>query len=124
MHAKYVLACDAEKTASDPFAATAAVARRRAEDADEVIITAGTIVPTGSTVGSAHVERLFSRGGLVLTSRRNRLGAAKEELLLLTAYNLTREWKERGQAAGAKEGIVMRRLFSACDGGLDTDPDE
>ena len=75
-------------------------------------------------ISSAEVEGLFSRGGLVLTSRRNRLGAAKEELLLLTAYNLTREWKERGQAAGAEEGIVMRRLFSACDGGLDTDPDE
>ena len=74
-------------------------------------------------ISSAEVERLFSRGGLI-TSRRNRRGAAKEELLLLTAYNLTREWKVGGQAASAEEGIVMRRLLSACDGGLDTDPDE
>ncbi len=72
-------------------------------------------------ISSAEVERLFSRGGLVLTSRRNRLGEAKEELLLLTAYNMTREWKEAGSSAGCEEEIIMRRLFGLCDGGLDID---
>jgi hypothetical protein len=57
----------------------------------------------------------------VLTFCRNRLGEEKEELLLLTAYNLTREWKEAGSVSGCKQEIIMRRLFSQCDGGLDTD---
>ena len=76
------------------------------------------------SISLAEVERLFSRGGLVLTSRRNRLGATKEELFLLTPYNLTREWKESGSAAGEEESIIMRRLFASCDGGLDEDSSE
>ena len=73
------------------------------------------------SISSAEVERLFSRGGLVLTSRRNRLGHEKEELFLLTAYNMTREWKEGGATAGTEEGIMMRRLFAGCVGGLEFD---
>ena len=57
----------------------------------------------------------------MLTSRRNRLGAEKEEKLLLTAYNLTREWKEAGEVVGQEGEIVMRLLFSECAGGLDID---
>ena len=74
-------------------------------------------------ISSAEVERLFSRGGLVLTSCRNRLGAEKEEKLLLTAYNLTREWKEAGEVVGQEGEIVMRLqvLFCDCAGGLDID---
>ena len=76
------------------------------------------------SMSSAEVERLFSRGGLVITSRRNRLGADKEELLLLllTAYNLTRAWKEAGGVgSGEENAIMMARLYSACEGGLDFD---
>ena len=74
-------------------------------------------------ISSAEVERLFSRGGLVLTSRRNRLCAVKAELFLLTAYNMTREWKEAGSAQGAEEEIMLRRLFASCNGGLNADAD-
>ena len=52
----HVLPRDADKTAADPFAAAAAAAWRKAEDADEGILTAGAIVPTGGTMGSVHMD--------------------------------------------------------------------
>jgi hypothetical protein len=42
---------------------------------------------------------------------------------LLTAYNMTRDWKEAGSAQGAEDEIMLRRLFASCNGGLDADAD-
>ena len=47
------------------------------------------------------------------TSRRNRLGAATEGLFLLTAYNLTREWKESGSAAAEEKSTYTARAAMA-----------
>jgi hypothetical protein len=79
------------------------------------------------SISAAEVERLFSRGGLVLTNRRNRLGEEKEELFLLTAYNLTRDWKaaqRAGLAASVEKDIVLRRLYPAVAAELDVDMGE
>ncbi len=66
------------------------------------------------SVSAAEVERLFSRANLVLTSRRNRISADKEERFVLAAYNITREWKERKKAGAAalEEDVMLRRFYN------------
>jgi hypothetical protein len=65
---------------------------------------------------AAEVERVFSRGGLVIRPHRNRLGAEKEELFLITAYNLTLDWKVAKALGGSEEAVVAKRLLGKdCD---------
>ena len=69
---------------------------------------------------AAEVERFFSNGAIVITPRRNRLGAEKQEPLMLAAFNLTREWRAAGLGdAGAEARIVMRRLGFIAEADLE-----
>jgi hypothetical protein len=66
----------------------------------------------GIGISAAEVERLFSKCGLVMTARRNRLGARKEELYLLAAYTATTEWREAKKLGDAEPSRrAMRHVF-------------
>jgi hypothetical protein len=68
------------------------------------------------SISGAEVERVFSRGSLVLPPHRNRLGAEKEELYLMASYNITRAWKKEKRLGGMDErGVVMSKLFPGVD---------
>lgn len=69
---------------------------------------------------AAEVERLFSRGGLVMGPRRNRLGTVKENLFILSSYNLTRTWKAARKLGEEDEAATLSRMFPV-EGGLDFD---
>jgi hypothetical protein len=74
------------------------------------------------SISAAEIERFFSKCGLVMTTRRNRLCARKENLFLLTAYNVAREWNAARRAGGADEEAVMcSALFGIDDDTLDLD---
>ena len=67
------------------------------------------------SISAAEIERFFSKCGLVMTTRRNRLCARKENLFLLTAYNVAREWNAARRAGGADEEAVMGSAFFGFD---------
>lgn len=78
-------------------------------------------------ISAAEVERLFSRAGFMLTSRRNSLGGEKEEMFLLASYNIVRQWKAEqklGGEVGAEHRVMMARVYAKCAGGLDFDDSE
>ena len=60
------------------------------------------------SASSAEVERLFSKCGIVLGPRRNRLGADKEDSFLSIAYNMARTWKHAGELTEAE---IVRSVF-------------
>ena len=74
---------------------------------------------------SAEVERLFSKGGLVLTSRRNSIGDDKEEKFMMAAYNAASAWKEKnklGKAdAEAAHAAMLSCFYDGCVEGADAD---
>jgi hypothetical protein len=75
------------------------------------------------SISAAEIERFFSKCGLVMTTRRNRLCARKENLFLLTAYNVAREWNSARRTGDADEEAVMSSAFFhiADDQTLDLD---
>ena len=77
-------------------------------------------------ISSAEVERLFSRGGIVLTPRRNRLGSEKREKFLVVGYNLSADWSVAVKAGeeGAEQRVALMNFYDECSGGLDFDDDE
>lgn len=66
-------------------------------------------------VSSAEVERLFSKGALVITPHRNRLGDHKSELYIMAAYNMTAAWKAEQKLGGkggyAASDVLLTHLF-------------
>lgn len=75
------------------------------------------------SISAAEIERFFSKCGLVMTTRRNRLGARKENLFLLTAYNTARKWNAARRQGDADEENVMALTFFN-DPTLDRDGDD
>jgi len=82
-------------------------------------------------ISAAEVERLFSRGGLMITPRRNCLGADKEERLMVTAYNTISTFKAeltggkvRAAADGAAQAAIMRCLYPFAEGDCDRDGED
>jgi len=77
-------------------------------------------------ISSAEVERLFSRGGIVLTPRRNRLGSEKREKFLVVGYNVSADWNLALKAGveGAEQRVALKNFYNGCSGGLDFDDDE
>ena len=77
-------------------------------------------------IASAEVERLFSRGGVMLTARRNRLGDEKLEKFFVTANNTVAAWKEERKAGvvGAELKVVLEMLYPRCAEGIDLDDDD
>ena len=77
-------------------------------------------------IASAEVERLFSRGGIMFTARRNQLGNDKLEKLFVTAYNVVAAWKEDRKAGvvGSELKIIFEMLYPGCAEGPDFDEDE
>ena len=67
---------------------------------------------------SSEIERFFSRCGIVMPPRRNRLGGHKEEIFMVTSYNLTRDMK-RVEGDGSRADIVARNLWGIEAGDLD-----
>ena len=76
------------------------------------------------SVSAAEIERFFSKCGLVMTTRRNRLCARKENLFLLTAYNVAREWNAARRTGSADEEAVMASAFFNVDADETLDLDE
>ena len=76
------------------------------------------------SISAAEINRFFSKCGLVMTTRRNRLTARKENLFLLTAYNVARQWNAARRAGDADEEAVMgSAFFGIVDDTLDADED-
>ena len=67
----------------------------------------------------------FPKGGLVLTSRRNRIGNAKEEKFMMAAYNAASAWKEKnklGKAdAEAAHADMLGCFYDGCVEGSDSE---
>jgi hypothetical protein len=57
----------------------------------------------------------------VTTRRRNRLGSRKENLFLLAAYNVARDWNAARREGNADEHGVMGAAFEGL--GIDDAPD-
>ena len=76
-------------------------------------------------IASAEVERLFSRGGIMFTARRNKLGNDKLEKLFVTAYNTVASWEvdRKAGVVGSELETVLKMLYPGCAEGLDIDED-
>ena len=66
---------------------------------------------------SSEIERFFSRCGLVMPPRRNRLGKEKEEIFMVASYNLTRDMKAVSGSSRAE--IAARNLWNINAADLD-----
>ena len=67
---------------------------------------------------SSEIERFFSRCGIVMPPRRNRLGHRKEEIFMVASYNLTRDMK-RVEGSRSRAEIAARNLWGVDAGDLD-----
>ena len=67
---------------------------------------------------SSEIERFFSRCGIVIPPRRNRLGHHKEEIFMVASYNLTRDMK-RVKGSRSRAEIAARDLWGVDAGDLD-----
>ena len=67
---------------------------------------------------SSEIERFFSRCGIVMPPRRNRLGHHKEEIFMVASYNLTRNMN-RVEGSHSRTEIAARNLWGVDAGDLD-----
>ena len=78
------------------------------------------------SISAAEIERVFSKAGQVIDTRRNRLGARKEDMFIVTAYNMTKEWRKAQKDGGRKSEreVVSATMGLGIEVVLDTDGEE